>query len=60
LDQYDWAETVAVKLGVFTRWQIESEIVLVALINDNDPSARARLVGFTQDCFPQLDELKPK
>jgi EpsI family protein len=33
---------------------------LVTPINDNEGSARARLVGFTQDLFPQLDEIIPK
>jgi EpsI family protein len=29
-------------------------------INDKEASGRARLVGFTQDLFPQLDEIIPK
>ena len=29
-------------------------------ITDNESTARARLVGFTQDLFPKLDELIPK
>jgi EpsI family protein len=33
---------------------------LVTPINDNEASARARLVGFTQGLFPQLDEIIPK
>jgi EpsI family protein len=33
---------------------------LVTPINDNEASARARLVGFTQDLFPQLDKIIPK
>jgi EpsI family protein len=33
---------------------------LVTPINDNEASARARLVRFTQDLFPQLDEIIPK
>jgi len=33
---------------------------LITPINDNEASARARLVGFTQDLFPQLDEIIPK
>jgi EpsI family protein len=33
---------------------------LVTPINDNEVSARARLVGFTQDLFPQLDKIIPK
>jgi EpsI family protein len=33
---------------------------LVTPINDSEASARARLVGFTQDLFPQLDEIIPK
>ncbi len=33
---------------------------LVTPINDNEAHARARLVGFTQRLFPQLDELIPK
>jgi EpsI family protein len=35
-------------------------VVLVTPINDSEASARARLVGFTQDLFPQLDEIIPK
>jgi hypothetical protein len=33
---------------------------LITPINDNEARARARLVGFTQDLFPQLDEIIPK
>jgi EpsI family protein len=33
---------------------------LITPIIDNEASARARLVDFTQDIFPQLDELIPK
>jgi EpsI family protein len=33
---------------------------LVTPINNNEASARARLVGFTQDLFPQLDNIIPK
>jgi EpsI family protein len=33
---------------------------LVTPINDSETSARARLVGFTQDLFPQLDAIIPK
>jgi EpsI family protein len=33
---------------------------LVTPINNNEASARARLVGFTQDLFPQLDQIIPK
>jgi EpsI family protein len=33
---------------------------LVTPINDNEASARARLVAFTQDLFPQLDKIIPK
>ena len=33
---------------------------LVTPINDSEASARARLVGFAQDLFPQLDEIIPK
>jgi EpsI family protein len=33
---------------------------LVTPIGDNEASARARLVGFTQSLFPQLDEIIPK
>jgi EpsI family protein len=33
---------------------------LITPINDSEASARARLVGFTQDLFPQLDEIIPK
>ena len=33
---------------------------LVTPISDNEASARARLVGFTQGLFPQLDEIIPK
>jgi EpsI family protein len=33
---------------------------LITPINDNEPSAQTRLVGFTQSIFPQLDEIIPK
>jgi EpsI family protein len=33
---------------------------LVTAIDDNEASARARLVDFTQRLFPQLDEIIPK
>ena len=33
---------------------------LITPMNDSEASARARLVGFTQDLFPQLDEIIPK
>ena len=33
---------------------------LVTPINENEANARARLVGFTQHLFPQLDEIIPK
>jgi EpsI family protein len=33
---------------------------LITPINDNEASARARLVDFTQHLFPQLDEIIPK
>jgi EpsI family protein len=33
---------------------------LVTPMSDGETAARARLVGFTQDLFPQLDEIIPK
>jgi len=33
---------------------------LITPMNDNEENARARLVGFTQDLFPQLNEIIPK
>jgi EpsI family protein len=33
---------------------------LITPINDNEASARARLVGLTQDLFPPLDRIIPK